>query len=308
MLTLFSLPKPFYGHIDIIQRNAIRSWLRLMPACEIILFGNDDGVADIAKEFNLRHIPQIARNEHGTPLVSDIFEQAQHLARHDLLCYVNADIIFMHDFLTGIESVVSQFDKQFLMVGQRWNLDIKMPLVFSANWEVDLRQQVLCNGQLLGITAIDYFVFRKGLWDSIPPFGIGRTSWDNWLIYGARKRGASVIDATPIVMVVHQQHDYAHLKGGEHEAWHGQEARQNFKLAGGINCLFDLHDATHLLTPYGIRRAIGQVYMLRRLKRNIRWHNFIGIFAKLKLLWQREGWYACFKYLIQKLQQKEDVS
>ena len=31
-LTIFAVPKPFEGHIDVIQRNAIRSWQRLRPA------------------------------------------------------------------------------------------------------------------------------------------------------------------------------------------------------------------------------------------------------------------------------------
>lgn len=54
MITIFSTPKPFRGHFEIIQRNAIQSWLRLRPGCEIILLGNDEGTA----EFNLRHVAE----------------------------------------------------------------------------------------------------------------------------------------------------------------------------------------------------------------------------------------------------------
>jgi len=45
MLTIFIASKPFSGHIDIIQQNAIRSWLSLRPECEIILFGGEKGTA-----------------------------------------------------------------------------------------------------------------------------------------------------------------------------------------------------------------------------------------------------------------------
>ena len=31
MLTIFTIPKPFVGHIGVIQRNAIISWLNLSP-------------------------------------------------------------------------------------------------------------------------------------------------------------------------------------------------------------------------------------------------------------------------------------
>ena len=45
MLTLFSTCKPFHGHNGVIQRNALKSWRLLHPDIEIILFGDDEGVA-----------------------------------------------------------------------------------------------------------------------------------------------------------------------------------------------------------------------------------------------------------------------
>lgn len=56
MLTLFSPPKSFRGHFAIIQINAIRSWLRLKPACEIILLGNEEGVEETASQFGIHRI------------------------------------------------------------------------------------------------------------------------------------------------------------------------------------------------------------------------------------------------------------
>ena len=64
MLTIFAIPKSFEDpHINIIQRNAIQSWLQLQPKCEIILFGNDKGVAETAEEFGVKYIPEIEKNE-----------------------------------------------------------------------------------------------------------------------------------------------------------------------------------------------------------------------------------------------------
>jgi hypothetical protein len=76
MIALFTIPKPFRGHVAVIQRNAIQSWLQLKPACEIILFGDEEGTAEIAGEMAVRHVPEIKRNEYGTPLVNDIFYKA----------------------------------------------------------------------------------------------------------------------------------------------------------------------------------------------------------------------------------------
>ncbi|HOT90773.1 MAG TPA: hypothetical protein PLJ78_04400 [Anaerolineae bacterium] len=262
MLTLFTIPKPFRGHIAIIQRNAIRSWTLLRPACEIILFGDDEGTAEVAAEFGVRHVPDVARNEYGTPLVSDIFEQAQRLASHDRLCYVNADIILMSDFPATVRRIPF---RRFLMVGQRWDVDLDQPWDFgSQDWEAQLWKYVHHHGELHPLTGIDYFVFTPGLWGDIPPFAIGRTTWDNWLIYGARARGAPVIDATQAIRAIHQNHDYAHIADGADGAWKGPEAQRNLALAGGYDHVFTLTDATWLLTPRWLVPALTRERLRRR--------------------------------------------
>jgi hypothetical protein len=208
MLTIFTIQKPFRGQIAIIQRNAIQSWLRLRPVCEVILFGDDEGTAEVAAEFGIRNIPDVERNEYGTPLLNSLFEVAQRTASHDLRVYVNADIILMSDFITAIQRMPKHF---FLMVGHRWDLDINEALDYNrADWETHLRARLTDAGKLHGYGGIDYFVFRRGFWGDIPPFSIGRTAGDNWLIYRSRSLGAIVIDATETVTAVHQNHDYAH--------------------------------------------------------------------------------------------------
>src|SRR5258708_12755854 len=99
MLTMFSIPKAFRGHTGVIQRNAIESWTHLQPRPEIILLGSDEGTAEVAGELGLRHLPQIACSDHGTPLLSDIFHQAQPAAAMPRPCYANAHIILLHDLL-----------------------------------------------------------------------------------------------------------------------------------------------------------------------------------------------------------------
>ena len=99
MLTIFAIPKAFHGHIATIQRNAIYSWTLLRPKCEIILFGTEEGIREAAAEFKVGHIPDVSCNEYGTPFLGPIFNQVKHLAQHSLLCYVNADIILLDDFI-----------------------------------------------------------------------------------------------------------------------------------------------------------------------------------------------------------------
>ena len=130
-LTIFTAPKPFtIPHIHLIQRNAIQSWTHLGNDVEVILIGNEGGIAEAAKTFDVKHLPEVPCNDKGTPLVSGIFELARHNSDSPILAYVNADILLMPDFVTAARNAVQQA-KQFLLVGQRWDLDLTIPLDFS---------------------------------------------------------------------------------------------------------------------------------------------------------------------------------
>jgi len=262
MITIFATPKPFRGHIKIIQRNAIRSWTLLRPKCEILLFGDEEGTKAVASELGVRHIPQVARNDHGTPLISDLFEKSQQLSTHDVLCYVNCDILLMSDFISAIQRIINQ-KHRFLLVGQRWGLNVSEDLDLMHSWEEKFKARVRQNGTLGHPTGIDYFVFTRGLLGKIPPFAVGRAGWDNWMIYRARSLHAAVIDLTPATMVVHQNHDYSHLSQGENDVYKSDEAKGNLKILNHRGLTTE--DATHLLTPEKLRLTLDQRHFWRHL-------------------------------------------
>src|SRR5579871_2373376 len=122
MLTLFATGKAFTGHSGIIQRNALASWKQLHADAEVILFGDDAGAAEICSELGLRHEPHVERNQFGSKLLSSMFARAQAIARHNLLCYANCDILLFADFLAALERVRARHSK-FLMVGRRWDIE-----------------------------------------------------------------------------------------------------------------------------------------------------------------------------------------
>ena len=267
MFTIFAVPKAFVGQVDVIQRNAIASWLRLTPRLQVLLFGNEHGTKEAAREFGLEHVPSIRCNEYGTPLVDDIFEQAQRSAAHDLLCYVNSDIILMTE-LTEAAAALSRLGRPAVLVGESIELDLGTPLAFSdADWSKELREKARTNGIRRSPFAMDYFLFTRGLFETIPPFALGRPRYDNWLIWRARRARAMVIDATGFVCAIHQRHDYSHLVGGKRQAYYGPEAKRNQTLAGRW-CylhLYSLIDATHLITAEGIHRRRARFASLRQL-------------------------------------------
>ena len=212
-LTIFATPKKFAGHIGAIQRNAIASWTRMNPQPEVILFGSDTGTAETAAEFGLKHVPHIKTNDWGTPLVSDLFEQAERLGQTPVLSYVNSDIILFDDFAGALRQVAAAATK-FLMVGRRTDVDIKAPIDFETDWATQVREHAHRDGVLQIARSIDYFAFGRGLYSSMPPLAIGRFWWDNWLVWKVRSMGAPVVDASEVVTAVHQNHDYSHTTYG----------------------------------------------------------------------------------------------
>src|SRR5690606_2427291 len=130
IITFFSAPKPFTDpHIAMIQRNAIKSWT-LLPDVEVILLGEEIGLAETAKEFGAKHIPHVARNENGVPLISSMFQLARENSKGDLLCIINTDMILMPDFVEAACRSRMLRDK-FVLLSQRWDLDITQPIEFT---------------------------------------------------------------------------------------------------------------------------------------------------------------------------------
>jgi hypothetical protein len=273
MLTIMTSAKPFQGHIGVIQRNAIRSWTLLSPRPEVILFGNEEGVAQCAAELSLLHVPNVARNHYGTPLLADIFAQAERCSANDLFAYINTDIILPSEFMRGLESIRRSFPR-FLAVGRRTNLDVTAPLDFSTSWEAKLKDRLLTEGALESHTGIDFFAFPRGTYPDVPPLAIGRVWFDQWCIKYARKNGIPVIDMTPFVPLVHQLHDYNHVAGGKQWVYGGAEADENLAFYGERPHAYTLLDVTHELTPRGGIRRVRFRKPLNKMK-NLAWKVFV---------------------------------
>ena len=164
MLTLFSTPKQFVGHIGVIQRSALRSWKLLHPDVEIILFGDDLAAADAAREFSIRHELYVQCSNSGMKRLDYMFGRALAVARHDVLCYANCDIVLTGDFHWAVKRVRAKYD-HFLMAGHRWDAPIVAPIDFSdSQWEEKVRQGALSAKDRRNEWFIDYFVFPRDVY------------------------------------------------------------------------------------------------------------------------------------------------
>jgi hypothetical protein len=256
LITLFSAPKPFTDpHIATIQRNAIKSWT-LLPNLDVILLGEEAGLAEAAHELGVKHLPNVDCNASGTPLISSMFQLARENSISELLCIINADMILMPDFVkaaTESRSLLSKHQRQtaglqnFVLLSQRWDMDITQPLDFTEGWQDRLLSIVHRQGSLHRPAGSDFFLFPRSAYTDVPAFTIGRAGWDNWMIYKACKEKWSVIDCTPSLTIVHQNHDYSHLPDGKPHYEH-PDTNENIRLAGGqANIRYTILDSTHQL-------------------------------------------------------------
>ena len=97
----------------------------------------------------------------------------------------------------------------------------------------------------------------------MPDFAIGRAGWDNWMIYHARRQGWQVIDGTPDLALIHQNHDYSHLPGGKPH-YTLAESDRNIALAGGPQNLYLVLDANRQLRNGAIRPPRASLLRLLR--------------------------------------------
>ena len=264
LVTLFTSPKPFDDpFIATLQHNAMGSWQALGPAVQVLVFGIESGVAEAAARYGFRHVPAVRRSRFGTPLISDMFAQAQARANTPWVAFVNADILLLPDFLRALQGLTPLLGRRRLLVSaRRWETDITEPLDWATQDPVALARYA--RAQRLNPTGMDLFVFPRGWLRDIPPFAIGRAGWDNWMIYHARRDlRAWVVDATPDITVVHQVHDYRHLPGGRPHFQH-EESQENVRLAGGVDKLYTLWEATHWLQDGRLRRPSLHWFPLSR--------------------------------------------
>ena len=220
---------------------------------------------EAAAELGARHIPQVACNKQGTPLVSSIFALARQASHSPVLVYVNADILFLPDMVQSARQALSLADR-FLLIGQRWNLDIHQRLDFSPGWDERLLVDLQRRGELHPPRGSDYFIFPRQCFTDIPDFAIGRAGWDNWMIYHALKSGMLTLDATPSIKAIHQNHDYRHLDGGRPH-YDLEESKINRRLAGGKSHMYILLDTNRQLIDGQVRRTpLTPQRLIRRLE------------------------------------------
>ena len=257
MLTIITTPKPLdMGDNRLAFQNAIRSWVRLSPRPEILVFGGDRALVENEGGKwigNHRATPQ------GRPYFDDFINRAEISSANDVLMYCTDHLILTSSLLPAVKTIADTFPGHFVVVGKRWGLHVQKPIDFSnPNWECVLWDQVLGADSPGNNAAKDYIIFRRPLGLPVPNFIMGYPWYDTWLVWAALQANYPVIDASDAVIVVHQSHKFIegdvekreNTPGGQHNHRIG---RFQLHLDGKVA----ISQATHVLTPNGVIERNG---------------------------------------------------
>ncbi len=262
--TIFSLPKPLLDpHISLIQRNAISSWIK--TGANTIIIGDEENIEEESNKLGAKHIGTIRKSEFGTPLLNDAFRIAEGQSEDgEILMYSNADMIFFDDLVKAVEKLPSS---HFLAVGRRTDFNINFPVDFSNNNEIDgLKEKAKKNGKVHSPAGIDYFIFRKGFLDNMPPLVVGRIGWDNWMIWNAKNKKISIIDLTKDVLAIHQNHPSLRINTDTRKT--NPEALHNISFIKGRGNACTIEDADYKMVNGKIVK--NYFSFLPKLKRYLR--------------------------------------
>lgn len=202
MFTLFAIPRAFTNpHYAAIQHKAIQSWVSLNPRPEILLIGDDEGVKEVCEQYGLRHIPYIRRNKYGVPYINSAVEQAVQHASHDIICYINSDIVVSSNLTKAISAIQKKKWRKFLMVSAPYVVDFSLITHFEPGFEKPLLPENLI---IYGDHG-DIFAFTKQTYDlrEMPEFAAGKGYFDMWFSTYAGQNLTPTIDATEFVFLFH---------------------------------------------------------------------------------------------------------
>ena len=238
-LLIFACPKPFVEPFINIQQNAVQSWKHMKHphiSTSIYLVGDEEGVAEYSHSLQVTHIPDIKKNDYGTPLVDDLFKTIKHISRkyqsvHPrqkvVCCYINADIITFDEMLHNIylfhNTPIDTFKKdcgyanpdKYLLVGMRWDTDHIDYIDFNdTQWRNKIQKNALDTGKSHGCGGIDYFIFSTNTFGYIYPFALGKFVWDRWLVGNIFRQDSITVDITQTNFVIHQNGDWYQTSTG----------------------------------------------------------------------------------------------
>ncbi len=286
MITFLSSPKAFTGIARENQMTAIRSWQRVHPEAEIFLYGGAPGTAEAAATLGVKHVAAVDCSASGIPFFEGIARHAAAAARFSTHVYLNCDIILTDHVLDAVKNVPFP---SYLMIGQRIDLGEAATRRVHQDRGASALRIAFSDPEstLHPPSGIDYFIYSRGLWDELKPVVVGRGGYDSALLAFCLRREIPVIDATLMVLAIHEHHDYGHVPGAVTEVFWGKDARENRELHGIRHSPPNVADATWRMIRGKLIPTTSRGDLLRRVENRLRyrWNLRLASYG-IRALWR----------------------
>jgi hypothetical protein len=226
MLTIYSTLRGFDDpRANIMQQNAVQSWLCLNPKPEIIIMSAGKGVSRFCNQYKLKNVA-VEKNGFQVPYLDDMMRKAERIAKNNYLLLVSGDIILFQETIDALNAIKDKLS-MFCMTAIKRETNLNELLDFNSDWKATVKNSFV---HFSLPTSGDFFLYKKGFLnalDPIPKFVIGRSGCDSWLLSQSHKSGF-LINATEAIPIFHQQHDHSHMAIVDGDA---PERTRNLELA-----------------------------------------------------------------------------
>jgi len=255
MLTIFSWPGPLDGGaLEMIQRSAVESWLKLSIKPRIILLGDEKGVAEFCREKELEHHPR-EKGREGKASIQEVFRQGTLNADPKALyAYVAPDLLLNDDFGVAASFLERSVDGLFLATGEVHELEVTEEL--HGRKDFHEAQKLVTGGIAQPPEEMDYFLFTPQKLPEFPLLLKDGNLWREWLIWSAISLRVPVIDLSSQVVAVR-------LCSGA-TALQGEVTEEEIRFVGGKDHLCNLRDADYLFQDGELAKNRSVEYYERR--------------------------------------------
>ena len=193
---------------SIVYDNTLRVWGSLRPHVQLILFTERNYSLAINNGW---HISRFSETEcGGVPSLRGMFLDAMNKYESAFYGFANGDILFNE----GIVDTLSTLRKKplfkrkdrFLLIGKRIDLLLDRFKINSVSSYKQVNDLAL-KGTMGNGFSEDYFITTKTFpWDEVPEVVVGRTTFDNFLVFYARAiLNTTLIDTSSSIFALHQK-------------------------------------------------------------------------------------------------------
>jgi len=188
--------------ISVMQKNSLNSWSKLKIDKKIFVFNKNQSVKDFCSNLDVEIVEDYECSPNSDiPTWRTMRDYAaKNASDEDVIVWVNGDVMFDDSLIQTIDAS-KMFSNDFVLVGQKYDWSN----FYNLDNDVNLKE--LQPLELHGEYAIDYFIFKKHLFENLPGFYIARQRFDNFLV-GESVKKYKAINCTKTLLCIHHRHEY----------------------------------------------------------------------------------------------------